>query len=139
MARITISDDLPFVHSKYELGMLAGQRVRDLNGGESPVIPVNDNDKPSVTALREIASGKLDIEALRAEFVQSYKKLPVADDSVETLESDADAPELKELDEELAGLAAIKQEIESTDEEPDETSAESEDESGAADDGVENT
>ena len=33
MARVTNSDTLPFVESRYELGMLASQRVRDLNGG----------------------------------------------------------------------------------------------------------
>jgi DNA-directed RNA polymerase subunit omega len=110
MARITISDALPFVDSKYELGMLAGQRVRDLSGGEQPVVPVNDNDKPDVTALREITSGKLDIGSLRSEFIQSYKKIPVADEKEENLESNAAAPELKELDDELAGVAELKKE-----------------------------
>ena len=33
MARTTNSDTLPYVESRYELGMLASQRVRDLNGG----------------------------------------------------------------------------------------------------------
>ncbi|MDR3208994.1 MAG: DNA-directed RNA polymerase subunit omega [Rickettsiales bacterium] len=113
MARITISDDLSFVESKYELGMLAGQRVRDLNGGEQPLVSMKDGDKPPVIALREIASGKLNINALRREFIQSYKKVPVVDDNAaDTLESDASAPELKELDEELSGEAAKKEEIE---------------------------
>ncbi|MDR1027542.1 MAG: DNA-directed RNA polymerase subunit omega [Rickettsiales bacterium] len=111
MSRITISDDLPFVDSKYELGMLASQRVRDLNGGESPVIPLEAGDKPAVTALREIASGKLDIGTLRDEFIQSYKKLPTASEAEETLESNAAAPELKELDDELAGVAEKKEEL----------------------------
>jgi len=111
MARITISDSLPFVDSKYELGMLAGQRVRNLNGGEQPVVSIFHGDKPPVTALREIATGKLDISGLRAEFIQSYKKMPVADDNAKTLEPNAEAPELKEFDDELSGVAAIKEEI----------------------------
>ena len=37
MARTTNSDTLPFVESRYELGMLASQRVRDLNGGAESV------------------------------------------------------------------------------------------------------
>lgn len=111
MARITISDVLPQVNNKYELGMLAGQRVRDLNGGETPTIPVHPKDKTTVTALREIAKGTLDIDGLRAEFIQSYKKVPVADDDAKTLESNAETPELKELDEELSGVAAMKEEI----------------------------
>ena len=111
MARITISDDLPFVKSKYELGMLASQRVRDLNGGEQPIVTPEHGEKPTVTALREIASGKLDVDALRDEFIQSYKKVPTADENEETLESADVAPELKELDEELSGVAAIKEEV----------------------------
>jgi len=103
MARTTISDDLKFIPNKYELGMLAGQRVRDLNGGEVPVVSVEPGTKPAVTALREIASGKLDIGVLRGEFIQSYKKIPVVDEAEDTLESNAAAPELKELDAELSG------------------------------------
>ena len=72
MARTTNSDTLPFVESRYELGMLASQRVRDLNGGAESVIE-KTNDKLTVVALREIASGKLDVNAVRHEFVQSYK------------------------------------------------------------------
>ena len=111
MARITISDVLPFVDNKYELGMLAGQRVRDLNGGEEPVIQAHPRDKATVTALREIASGKLDIDALRSEFIQSYKKTPVADENAETLESNAATPELNEYDAEIAGETAMKEQI----------------------------
>ncbi|MCL1892093.1 MAG: DNA-directed RNA polymerase subunit omega [Alphaproteobacteria bacterium] len=100
MARITNSDTMKHVDSKYELSSLATQRVRDLNGGAEPVVPAND-DKPTVTALREIASGKLDIGNLRHEFVQSYKSVPVADDSVNSVESQSEDPLLKELDAEL--------------------------------------
>ena len=77
MARTTNSDTLKYVDSRYELGMLATQRVRDLNGGAESVVPPK-NDKPTVIALHEIASGKLDIGNLRHEFVQSYKSVPVA-------------------------------------------------------------
>jgi DNA-directed RNA polymerase subunit omega len=106
MARTTISDALELIPNKYELGMLASQRVRDLNGGEPPVVSVENDDRPAVTALREIASGRLDIDGLREEFVQSYRRVPTVDESDETLESNAAAPELKELDAELAGEAA---------------------------------
>ena len=53
MARTTNSDTLPYVESRYELGMLASQRVRDLNGGAEPVVEKN-RDKLTVVALREI-------------------------------------------------------------------------------------
>jgi DNA-directed RNA polymerase subunit omega len=100
MARTTNSDTLKHMDSKYELGMLATQRVRDLNGGAEPVVAQN-NDKPTVLALREIASEKLDISKLRHEFVQSYKSVPVADDTDASVESQAEDPLLKELDAEL--------------------------------------
>ncbi len=101
MARITNSDTLPFVESRYELGMLASQRVRDLNGGAEPVVDKED-DKLTVVALREIATGRVDIENLRHEFIQSYKETPVAADGVDSLEiAVAEDPKLREIDAEL--------------------------------------
>ena len=98
MARTTNADTLPYVDSRYELGMLAAQRVRDLNGGAAPVVERED-DKLTVLALREIASGKLDIENVRHEFVQSYKDTPsISDDSLEVAGED---PVLREIDAEL--------------------------------------
>ena len=101
MARITNSDALPFVESRYELGMLASQRVRDLNGGAEPVVDKED-DKLTVVALREIATGRVDIENLRHEFIQSYKETPVAADGEDSLEiAVAEDPKLREIDAEL--------------------------------------
>ena len=100
MARTTNSDTLPYVESRYELGMLASQRVRDLVGGAEPVVDKND-DKPTVVALREIASGKLDVQNVRHEFIQSYKETPISAASEETLEVATEDPTLRELDAEL--------------------------------------
>ena len=100
MARTTNSDTLPYVESRYELGMLASQRVRDLNGGAEPVVD-KGNDKLTVVALREIASGKLDVNAVRHEFVQSYKDAPSAVDGEASLEVGSEDPLLREIDAEL--------------------------------------
>ncbi len=100
MARVTNSDTLPFVDSRYELGMLASQRVRDLNGGAESVVEKN-NDKLTVVALREIASGKLNVADVRHEFVQSYKDAPVAIDEDASLEITSEDPMLREIDAEL--------------------------------------
>ena len=106
MARTTNSDTLPYVESRYELGMLASQRVRDLNGGAEPVVD-KGNDKLTVVALREIASGKLDVDAVRHEFVQSYKETPASAAGEESLEIDTSDPLLREIDAELeASLAS---------------------------------
>ena len=100
MARVTNSDTLPFVDSRYELGMLASQRVRDLNGGDEAVVEKND-DKLTVVALREIASGKLDVAGVRHEFVQSYKDAPSAIEEDASLEITSEDPSLREIDAEL--------------------------------------
>lgn len=100
MARVTNSDTLPFVESRYELGMLASQRVRDLNGGAPAVVEKND-DKLTVVALREIASGKLNVADVRHEFVESYKEAPVALDEDASLEIASEDPMLREIDAEL--------------------------------------
>ena len=101
MARITNSDTLPFVESRYELGMLASQRVRDLNGGAELVVDKKD-DKLTVVALREIATGNLDIENLRHEFIQSYKDVPAVAEDDESLEiTGVEDPKLREIDAEL--------------------------------------
>lgn len=105
MARTTNSDTLPYVESRYELGMLASQRVRDLNGGAEPVVS-QDKDKLTVVALREIASGKLDVDAVRHEFVQSYKETPTSLEGEESLEIGTTDPLLREIDAELEATLA---------------------------------
>lgn len=114
MARTTNSDTLPYVESRYELGMLASQRVRDLNGGAEPVV-AQDKDKLTVVALREIASGKLDVDAVRHEFIQSYKDAPTVMDGEETLEVGTADPLLREIDAELdASLSSEESDIASS-------------------------
>ena len=133
MARTTNSDTLPFVESRYELGMLASQRVRDLNGGAEPLVD-KAKDKLTVVALREIATGKLDIDGVRHEFVQSYKESPVAAATDETLEVGSEDPLLREIDAELenalvdepADPAEIEQEVEVAADEMDETADDAE-------------
>ena len=100
MARTTNSDTLPFVDSRYELGMLASQRVRDLNGGAEMVVE-KKNDKPTVIALREIATGELDINKLRHEFIQSYKETSALSEDESSLEIKSEDPLLREIDAEL--------------------------------------
>ena len=100
MARITNTDTLPFVDSRYELGMLASQRVRDLNGGVEPVVD-KGHDKLTVVALREIGSGKLDVDMVRHEFIESYKDTPVITDSENSLEIASEDPVVRKIDAEL--------------------------------------
>ena len=124
MARTTNSDTLPYVESRYELGMLASQRVRDLNGGAEAVVE-QGNDKLTVVALREIASGKLDVDAVRHEFVQSYKDAPSVAEGEESLEIGTTDPLLREIDAELeASLSSDDMPMESAEEAVEEVSDE---------------
>ena len=60
MARITVEDCLENVANRFELVMIASRRARQLQtGGKDPLVP-EDNDKPTVVALREVAAGLVD-------------------------------------------------------------------------------
>jgi len=57
MARITVEDCLKKVDSRFELVILAGRRAKMLMKGAKPL--VERHNRPIVTALREIAAGKV--------------------------------------------------------------------------------
>ena len=57
MARVTIEDCLMYVDNRFKLVLAASKRARKLSVyGAEPLIAWN-NDKSTVVALREIASG----------------------------------------------------------------------------------
>ena len=64
MARVTVEDCLDNVDNRFELVMLATKRSRQLaTGGKGPKVAW-ENDKPTVVALREIASGLVDYDVI---------------------------------------------------------------------------
>jgi DNA-directed RNA polymerase subunit omega len=65
MARVTVEDCLEKVENRFALVLLAAERAHQLEMGLSdPAVP-EDNDKPTVLALREIAAG-FDMQQLLA-------------------------------------------------------------------------
>ncbi|KJJ95244.1 DNA-directed RNA polymerase subunit omega [Pseudomonas sp. BGr12] len=75
MARVTVEDCLDNVDNRFELVMLATKRSRQLaTGGKEPKVPW-ENDKPTVVALREIASGLIDNEIVLLEDVVEEEPL----------------------------------------------------------------
>jgi DNA-directed RNA polymerase subunit omega len=67
MARITVEDCLENVENRFELVMLATRRARQMRRyGAEPMVP-EENDKPTVIALREIAEGLVSNEMLDAQ------------------------------------------------------------------------
>ena len=61
MARLTIEDCLTKVNNRYDLVPLAAKRARQLTLGNDALVD-EDNDKPTVIALREIAEGLITAE-----------------------------------------------------------------------------
>lgn len=82
MARLTVEDCLGKVGNRFDLVLLAGRRARQLAGGSPPLID-DDNDKPTVIALREIAAGLIDNATVDAIDIKEQtddllEQLPVA-------------------------------------------------------------
>lgn len=63
MARITVEDCLDKIPNRFNLTLAAAYRARELAQGHEPRI--ESRNKPTVTALREIASGDTGLEMLR--------------------------------------------------------------------------
>jgi DNA-directed RNA polymerase subunit omega len=59
MARITVEDCLENVDNRFELVLTATKRARQISNGADTLVDEN-NDKPTVIALREIAEGFID-------------------------------------------------------------------------------
>ncbi len=57
MARITVEDCLARIPNRFELVVVASQRAKDLLKGALPLVQADN--KEVVTALREIAAGKV--------------------------------------------------------------------------------
>ncbi|SFM02340.1 DNA-directed RNA polymerase subunit omega [Marinobacter zhejiangensis] len=67
MARVTVEDCLEHVENRFQLVMLATKRARQIaTKGHEPMVP-EENDKPTVLALREIAEGKVSRDLLLEE------------------------------------------------------------------------
>ena len=60
MARVTVEDCLEYTDGIFSLIKVAAKRARRLANGSESLIEEEQNDKPTVLALREIAEGHLD-------------------------------------------------------------------------------
>ena len=73
MARVTVEDCVTKIPNRFDLVLVATQRARDLSAGVEPEVE-RENDKDPVIALREIAEGRVDIDALREALVSGLQK-----------------------------------------------------------------
>ena len=84
MARITVEDCLENIDNRFELVLTATKRARQIAHGAEPLVD-EENDKPTVIALREIAEGLIDSErvaVLQAEIeaAEVFDMAPEEDD-----------------------------------------------------------
>ncbi len=70
MARVTVEDCLEREENRFALVILAARRTRQLMKGSEPL--VHSKNKPAVTALREIAAGKVRFDRTSNEAVQEW-------------------------------------------------------------------
>ncbi|HZU85015.1 MAG TPA: DNA-directed RNA polymerase subunit omega [Polyangiaceae bacterium] len=70
MARVTVEDCLEREENRFALVVLAAQRTRQIMKGSSPL--VHSKNKAAVTALREIAAGKVHYERPSHDAVEEY-------------------------------------------------------------------
>ena len=64
MARVTVEDCLEKVSNRFDLVLMAAKRARLISNGQEPLVE-EENDKPTVLALREIADGEINEEKLQ--------------------------------------------------------------------------
>jgi DNA-directed RNA polymerase subunit omega len=72
VARVTVEDCLEKVGNRFALVILAAERARQLSKGARPLLRCDN--KPAVTALREIADGKVRFEGEVREAVENHLK-----------------------------------------------------------------
>ena len=89
MARITVEDCLKKIDSQYDLVLLAKERTFQLNAGNLPLVPEN-NDKNSVISLREIGEGKVSIKTLEDSAINKLRKQQEDTTGAEELDEELD-------------------------------------------------
>ena len=87
MARITVEDCLIKIESQYDLVLLAKERTSQLNAGDKPLVPKN-NDKNTVISLREIGEGKISIKTIEDSAINKLRKVQIESTELEDLETD---------------------------------------------------
>jgi len=87
MARITVEDCLKKIDSQYDLVLLAKERTSQLNSGEKPLVP-EENDKNTVISLREIGDGKISIKNIEDSAINRLRKVQEESAELEDLEID---------------------------------------------------
>lgn len=107
MARVTVEDCLTNVDNRFQLVLVATKRARQLSNGADAFID-EENDKPTVIALREIAEGLVTRDILDD---------TIEEEVLEFIETDSEETATESSDELDALTAALQAELASATEE----------------------
>jgi len=83
MARVTVTDCLEHVENRFQLVLIAAKRARQLAMGAKPLVDEED-DKPTVIALREIAESLVDVSILDKTNIGFFNE----DDEIEEIDDE---------------------------------------------------
>lgn len=100
MARVTVEDCVKKIPNRFDLILLASGRAKALGSGSTLTVD-RDNDKNTVVALREIEEGTIDLDQVKNNVIASMQKYAKATEGV------AEAAEIKEVEAEINGEAAL--------------------------------
>ncbi|MBW8191173.1 DNA-directed RNA polymerase subunit omega [Neiella marina] len=79
MARVTVEDAVDKIGNRFDLVLVAARRARQLAiQGKDPLVDEN-NDKPTVLALREIEEGYITAASLDAEEAREQQEQEAAE------------------------------------------------------------
>jgi len=71
MARVTVEDCVTVVPNRFELCLIASNRAKSILSGAATEL--NNKEKPSVIALREVAEKSVDIDHVRQNIARDIK------------------------------------------------------------------
>ena len=85
MARVTVQDAVEKIGNRVDLILTAARRARQLQLNQSvPLVP-EDNDKPTVIALREIEKGLINQDIMDAQEFQEMAKVQETEEAAVAL------------------------------------------------------
>ncbi len=74
MARVTVEDAVEQIGNRFDLVLVAAKRARQLaTEGKDPLVDMGNN-KPTVTALREIEQGLVNYDTLEAQALAEQQR-----------------------------------------------------------------
>ncbi len=95
MARVTVEDCLTNVDNRFQLVLVATKRARQISLGSEPFVE-QENDKPTVLALREIAEGLVTRDILDDTIEEDVLEFTETEDAEES-PVESESPELDAL------------------------------------------